>query len=70
MRRNILVLFHAESEESEKNHVRFGDGVRTRAHNGRPAVCSYGHDKVEIAPQVAWRGFTLGPDATILAGFG
>ena len=43
----------AESEGSEKNHVRFGDGLRSRAHNGRPTLCSHRHRKGEIPPQIA-----------------
>jgi hypothetical protein len=56
-RRAMLILFHAEfgaeSAEGGTEYVRFGDGTRSGADNGRPTVCSHGQGEGEIPPQVA-----------------
>jgi hypothetical protein len=53
----ILVLSHAESEESEKDHVRFRVGFNARSDDSRVTVHCRRQGEDEVPPQV---GFRLG----------
>jgi hypothetical protein len=46
----ILVQFHAESEGSETNHVRFGHGFSAGSDHGRHTVRRHSQGESEIAP--------------------